>query len=237
MRSALFEAAPRGDYDNRTNRMEHAVRQLRGSDRLLIVDDAHKLTLPGLQCLFDFQDVARAIADKMVRRHPHVFADTNFRNLAEQNAAWEEQKAQERAAKGQHRAGVLADVPAGMPALTRAVKLTKRAARVGFDWPDLSHVMEKLREELGELEAEIAAADLDKAREELGDFLFVCANLARKLDIDPERAVRGANQKFLRRFAHIENRLAEQGRTPEDATLEEMDAFWDEARAADKVRV
>ena len=189
------------------------------------------------QGLFDFQDVARAIADKMIRRHPHVFADTNFRNLAEQNAAWEDQKAQERAAKGQHRAGVLADVPAGMPAMTRAVKLTKRAARVGFDWPNLSHVMEKLREELGELEAEIAAADLNKAREELGDFLFVCANLARKLDIDPERAVRGANQKFIRRFAHIENRLAEQGRTPEDATLEEMDAFWDEARAADKVRV
>jgi MazG family protein len=188
------------------------------------------------QGLFAFEDVARAISDKMIRRHPHVFADQSFANQAEQTAAWEDQKAEERAAKGAHRAGVLSDVPAGLPAMTRAVKLTKRAARVGFDWTELSHVMDKLREELGELEDEISAGDLDKAREEFGDFLFVCANLARKLDIDPERAVRGANQKFVRRFAHIEARLAETGRTPDQSTLAEMDAFWNEARAADKLK-
>ena len=122
----------------------------------------------------------------------------------------------------------------GLPALTRAAKLTRRAAQVGFDWPAVIQVMDKLREELAELEAEIEAGDQAKAREELGDLLFVCANLARKLDVEPEDALRGANAKFIRRFAHIEARLAEQGRGPAESDLAEMDRLWDEAKARER---
>jgi tetrapyrrole methylase family protein/MazG family protein/ATP diphosphatase len=183
---------------------------------------------------FRFDDVVNGLCDKMVRRHPHVFADVNFADQTEQTAAWEAQKAEERAAKGAHRAGVLDDVPASLPGLTRAVKLTKRAARVGFDWPDLQSVMAKLHEEIGELEVEIEAGDLEKAREELGDFLFVCANLARKLDLDPESAIRTANTKFIRRFAHIEAELAKDGRTPSQSDLAEMDALWDDAKRVER---
>ena len=186
---------------------------------------------------FDFTDVARAIGDKMVRRHPHVFGQDEVRDAEAQTLRWEEIKAAERAAKGQDRgetAGALHGVAIGLPALTRAAKLTRRAARVGFDWPSTAEVMDKLREEVGELEVEIAAGDLDKARAELGDLMFVCANLARKLDIEPETALRAANAKFERRFAHIERRLAEQGRTPAGSDLAEMDALWDEAKAVER---
>ncbi|NEX91408.1 nucleoside triphosphate pyrophosphohydrolase [Caulobacter sp. 17J65-9] len=186
------------------------------------------------QGLFRFDDVAEAMAEKLIRRHPHVFGGGDSRTADEQTVAWETQKAAERKAKQQH--GVLDDVPVGLPALTRAVKLTRRAGRVGFDWPTTAEVLEKLREEIAELEAEIEAGDMAKAREELGDFLFVVANLARKLDVEPEDALRAANAKFVRRFHHIEARLAETGRTPEQSTLEEMDGFWNEARAADKTR-
>ena len=186
------------------------------------------------QGAFAFDDVASAIADKMVRRHPHVFGEAAFDTAAEQTAAWESLKAAERAAKGTHRAGVLDDVPAALPGLVRAAKLTKRTARVGFDWPDAATVLDKLREETLELEAEIAAGDTAKAREELGDLLFVCANLARKLDVDPEAALRLANAKFIRRFAHIEASLATQGRTPEQSNLAEMDALWDEAKRIER---
>src|SRR5581483_5967119 len=129
---------------------------------------------------------------------------------------------------------VLDGVPVGLPALTRAVKLTARAARVGFDWPSTREVLDKLREELGELEAEIAASDLEKAREELGDLLFVCANLARKLQVEPEDALRATNAKFARRFGYIEARLAEGGRTPDQSDLAEMDALWNQAKAAER---
>ena len=183
---------------------------------------------------FAFDDVVIGLCDKMIRRHPHVFADASFNSLSEQTAAWEAQKAQERAAKGAHRAGVLDDVPAGLPAMSRAVKLTKRAARVGFDWPNLGEVMAKLREELEELQAEIDANDTEKAREELGDLLFVCANLARKLDVDPEASLRHANQKFTRRFNHIENRLADQGKAPQDVSLEAMETLWLEAKQIER---
>ncbi len=183
---------------------------------------------------FHFDDVATAIADKMERRHPHVFGDAHHRDSAAQTVAWEAQKAAERAAKGTERAGVLADVPAGLPAMTRAVKLTKRAARVGFDWPEVSMVMAKLREETDELEAELPGADPVLVREELGDLLFVCANLARKLDVDPEDALRAANAKFVRRFGHIEASLADEGRTPEQSDLAEMDQLWDEAKMLEK---
>ncbi|MFN7264915.1 MAG: nucleoside triphosphate pyrophosphohydrolase [Phenylobacterium sp.] len=184
---------------------------------------------------FAFDDVARAIVDKMIRRHPQIFGDAGQRTSGEQVRAWEEVKAAERAAKAP-RAGLLDDIPAALPGLTRAVKLSKRAAGVGFVWPDTHAVLDKLEEELAELRAEVAKGDRAALREELGDVLFVMANLARDLDIDPEDALREANAKFLRRFRHIEARLAEDGRTPHDSDLQEMDALWNEARAQDKTR-
>jgi tetrapyrrole methylase family protein/MazG family protein/ATP diphosphatase len=186
------------------------------------------------QGAFDFDDVANAISDKMIRRHPHVFSDADYGDSDKKDAVWESLKAQERAAKGADRAGVLDDVPAAMPALLRAVKLTKRAARVGFDWPTFSLVLAKLREEMAELEVEIEAGELDKAKAEFGDVLFVCANLARKLDIDPEDALRATNAKFIRRFSFIERELAARGKRPEQSTLAEMDALWDEAKALER---
>ena len=182
---------------------------------------------------FDFADVARAIADKMIRRHPHVFEDVRYKDVAEQTESWEQIKAGERAAKARSH-GLLGDIPAGMPALTRAVKLTKRAARVGFDWPSTREVFDKLREELAELEAEIDAGHTANMRDELGDVLFVIANLARKLDVEPEDALRASNAKFIRRFGHIEAALADQGRTPDQSDLAEMDGLWDQAKAKEK---
>jgi len=184
------------------------------------------------QGAFDIADVARAISDKMVRRHPHVFGDHAYETLSDQVAGWEQLKAQERQAKA--KTGVLDDVPTGLPALTRAVKLTKRAARVGFDWPTAHEVLDKLREETDEIAVEIEAGDLAKAREELGDILFVCANLARKLDVDPEDALRATNAKFTRRFGFVETELAKRGKTPDQSDLAEMDALWNEAKAAEK---
>jgi MazG family protein len=178
-------------------------------------------------------DVANAMADKLVRRHPHVFGEEAAKpSGSAQKARWEDIKAAERKAKAQH--GVLDDVPVGLPALTRAAKLTKRAGRVGFDWPSTDEVFDKLAEEVEELRVEIAAGDRDKAREELGDLLFVVANLARKLELEPEDALRAANAKFVRRFGFIEAELARDGRTPEQSDLAEMDALWDAAKAAEK---
>ena len=183
---------------------------------------------------FSFDDVARAINDKMIRRHPHVFADEIYASLSHQKAGWEALKAAERAEK---KAGgkaapesLLDDVPISLPALTRAVKLSRRAAGVGFVWPTVQEVMTKLHEEVGELEAEIAAGDLEKARQELGDVLFVVANLARTLEVDPEDSLRFTNAKFVRRFQYIEARLLERGRTPDQSDLAEMDALWDQAK-------
>ena len=183
--------------------------------------------------LFDFDDVAAAIADKLERRHPHVFGDeTAQADDKAQKARWEDIKAAERKARAQ--GGVLDDVPVGLPALTRAAKLTKRAARIGFDWPSIHEVLDKLDEETEELKVEIARGDVQKSHEELGDILFVLANLARKLDVEPEDALRGANAKFVRRFGFIEAELARDGRTPDQSTLEEMDRLWDAAKAAEK---
>lgn len=185
------------------------------------------------QGLFAFDDVAEAMCDKLVRRHPHVFADEAAQpDGPAQKLRWEEIKAAERASKAQH--GVLDDVPVGLPALHRAAKLTKRAARVGFDWPSTDEVFDKLDEEVAELRAEIAAGDLDKAREEMGDLLFVVANLARKLGVEPEDALRGANAKFVRRFGFIEAELAKDGRTPDQSDLAEMDGLWDAAKVAER---
>ncbi|MES3028063.1 MAG: nucleoside triphosphate pyrophosphohydrolase [Pseudomonadota bacterium] len=185
------------------------------------------------QGAFAFDDVANAISEKMIRRHPHVFGPESQRTSAEQTHAWEVIKAQERTTKGKNKS-LLDDVPTGLPALTRAVKLTARAARVGFDWPDVSFIFDKLREETAELAAEIEADNKAKMRDELGDILFVCANLARKLDIEPEDALRSTNAKFARRFQFIEAELAARGKTPADSDLAEMDVLWDAAKAAEK---
>jgi MazG family protein len=184
---------------------------------------------------FTFEDVAKSISDKMIRRHPHVFEDHSYDSVEAQTEGWESIKAAERREKGRG-ASLLDDVPVALPAMLRAVKLTKRAARVGFDWPDAAAVIVKLQEEVKELEAEIASGDQVKAREELGDLLFVCANLSRKLGADPEDALRAANAKFARRFGYIEGRLAAQGRKLEDSTLDEMEAIWIEAKQAERRR-
>ena len=173
---------------------------------------------------FTLDDVLRGIADKMVARHPHVFGDSVIASAEAQTLAWEVTKAQERAARAQ--GGVLDDVPLGHPGLTRAVKLQKRAARVGFDWPEVAQVVDKIAEEAREL---TEAAPKDRF-EEYGDLLFVMANLARHLDIDPEAALRAANDKFTRRFRFIEAALAAQGRHPSDSDLAEMDALWNAAK-------
>ncbi len=185
------------------------------------------------QGAFAFDDVARAINDKMVRRHPHVFAEETYASLAHQKEGWEALKAAERKGKGRSES-LLDDVPMGLPALTRAVKLSKRAAGAGFVWPTVQDVMAKLHEEIGELEVEIESGDLEKARQEMGDVLFVVANLARTLDVDPEDSLRFTNAKFVRRFQYIEAKLAERGRTPDRSDLSEMDALWNEAKVAEK---
>ncbi len=181
---------------------------------------------------FAFADVARAIADKMVRRHPHVFGDVAARSAGMAAGGWEGLKAQERAARAEH--GVLAGVPVGLPALTRAEKLSKRAARVGFDWPDVHAVLEKLTEETDELRVEFEAADPARLADELGDMLFVMANLARKLGLDPEACLRGANEKFARRFAGVEAMLAQEGRSPADTTLADMEGLWKEVKKTER---
>ena len=182
---------------------------------------------------FDFAAVAAAICDKMIRRHPHVFGEETYADLSAQIQGWETIKAGERAARGPQ-GGLLGDIPLGLPALTRAAKLTRRAAQVGFDWPTTAEVMDKLREEIEELQVEIDAGDTVKAREELGDLMFVCANLARKLDVEPEDALRTANAKFMRRFSYIEQQLAADGRRPDQSDLAEMDALWDQAKAVER---
>ncbi len=174
--------------------------------------------------LFDFADITRAIADKMERRHPHVFGEAATRTATAQTSAWEEQKRAERAARAE--TGVLAGIAVALPALSRAQKLTARAARVGFDWPDAAAVLDKLDEEASELRAELVDADRDRLEDELGDMLFVMANLARKLALDPEAALRRANAKFARRFAAMEARLAACGLAPADMTLAAMEAEW-----------
>lgn len=180
--------------------------------------------------LFNFDDVAGAIVNKLVRRHPHVFGDEHYDNETEQSQAWEQLKAQERGD-----VGALAGVSRTLPALTRAVKLQKRASRVGFDWDDPEPILGKIDEELDELEAEIQQqASHERLEDELGDVFFAVANLARHLKLDPERATRSTNRKFSRRFEYLEASLAAQGRRPEQASLEEMDVLWEAAKAAEK---
>jgi MazG family protein len=181
------------------------------------------------QGAFDFDAVAAAICDKMERRHPHVFGNASIADAEAQSVAWEEQKRRERAEK---HSSVLADVPVGLPALTRANKLGKRAAQVGFEWPDVNGALDKVEEELRELKQELGP-DIDRAAltDELGDVLFCIVNVCRYLKVDPEEALRATNAKFERRFHYVEERLKAQGRTPDEASLEDMDRLWDEGKA------
>ena len=185
---------------------------------------------------FDLEDVIRAICDKMIARHPHVFGTANRdKTPAQQTADWEAAKAAEREAAGGP-ARVLDGVALGLPALTRAVKLQKRAARVGFDWPSTDEVVAKIAEEAAELVEARTILTAREVEEEFGDLLFVMANLARHLDVDPEAALRAASAKFTRRFARIEDWLGEAGRTPAQSDLAEMDALWNRAKAEEKAR-
>jgi ATP diphosphatase len=184
---------------------------------------------------FDFADVAETIADKMLRRHPHVFGDVEIADAAAQTMAWEEHKAQERRAKGGDRKDSALDgVGIALPALTRAEKIQKRAARVGFDWPTAAPIFDKIEEEIAELRAELDANVPARLEDELGDLLFAVANLARHLDVDPETALRNATRKFERRFRRVETLLAESGKTASGSTLDEMEAEWRRAKAEER---
>ncbi|MFC4307506.1 nucleoside triphosphate pyrophosphohydrolase [Steroidobacter flavus] len=204
------------------------------------------------QGAFDFDAVANAICDKMERRHPHVFGDASIADAEAQTVAWEEQKRRERAQKrsGEEPTSVLDDVPVALPALTRANKLGKRAAQVGFEWSDVHGAIEKLDEEIAEFKAEVrshACLQADTAAEgherqherlaaEIGDVLFCVVNVCRYLKIDPEQALKRTNASFERRFRYVERGLARQGKTPQQATLAEMDKLWDEGKAHERRR-
>jgi nucleoside triphosphate diphosphatase len=190
------------------------------------------------QGAFDFGDVVEAITSKLIRRHPHVFGDQEARDPGRVKGLWEEIKAREKEAKAAQKAtqgkpapdGALAGVPVALPALTRALKLQSKASRVGFDWNDPRAVLRKIREEADEIEAALDDNDPGAAAE-VGDLLFAAVNLARHLDADPEALLRQTNQKFERRFSAIEEALTMLGKAPQDATLAEMDALWDQAKA------
>jgi ATP diphosphatase len=189
------------------------------------------------QRIFAFPDVVEAITAKLVRRHPHVFADAEGRTAEAVKGLWERIKAEEKAGRGEAEPkGALAGVPLALPALTRALKLQDKAGHVGFDWNDPRAVLAKVREEADEIEAELDSGENSKAAAEVGDLLFAVVNLARHLQADPEGLLRDTNLKFERRFASIEAALAARGKLPKDASLAEMDALWDEAKAAEKAK-
>ena len=187
---------------------------------------------------FTFEDIVQSVSDKMVRRHPHVFGNGTIADADAQTNAWEQQKAKERAEKAASKGDLpsaLDGVSISLPATLRAVKLQKRAARVGFDWPETIQVLDKLKEETEELvEAASQPDNQDHIEEEFGDLMFVMCNLARHLKIDPEEALRSANAKFTRRFKGVESELQKLDKTPEKSSLEEMDALWDKVKGAEK---
>ena len=187
------------------------------------------------QGAFDFADVVETITAKLVRRHPHVFADADGKTAKAVEGLWERIKAEEKAERGEAASGgALAGVPVALPALTRALKLQDKAGRVGFDWNDPRAVLAKIREEADEIEAELDRGDKGRMAAEVGDLLFAVVNLARHLDADPEGILRETNLKFERRFGSIERALTARGKRLQDATLAEMNALWDEAKAAEK---
>jgi tetrapyrrole methylase family protein/MazG family protein/ATP diphosphatase len=181
---------------------------------------------------FQFVDVVEAIADKLVRRHPHVFGDANIKTADEQTRSWEAMKAEERDARGA--ASLMDDVPRALPALLRAQKLQARAARSGFEWVEFKPILAKLAEETAELTRAVEAGKLDEVAAEFGDVLFVMVNLARRLDVDPENALRLTNAKFERRFRFIEDRCAASGRAMTEVPLEELESLWREAKIAER---
>ncbi len=221
----VAEAIDRGDMN--------ALRDELGDLLLQVVFHARMAEEDGL---FDFAAVARGISDKMIRRHPHVFGNQTVDSATAQTAAWEDQKAAERRATAEAEGrtpSVLDGVSIALPGLTRAAKLGRRAARVGFDWPDVSGVLAKTEEEITELRSEIAdGAMADRLEDEIGDLLITVANLARHLSIEPEAAIRRANRKFEERFRYVESRLRPHGRSPNDADAEELDELWNEAKQA-----
>jgi ATP diphosphatase len=189
------------------------------------------------QGVFDFADVVESLTAKLLRRHPHVFGEMRGLTPKAVEGLWERIKRAERAKTGGQPSGhesALAGVPAALPALTRALKLQGKAGKVGFDWNDPRAVLAKIREEVDEIERELAAGDHVTAGAEVGDLLFAVVNLARHLDVDPEAILRATNQKFERRFAAIERALADRGKSPQTASLEEMDELWNEAKAAER---
>jgi ATP diphosphatase len=193
------------------------------------------------QGAFDFADVVETITTKLIRRHPHVFGDVRGLSPDAVKALWERIKAEEKAERVKRindgralETGALSGVSKTLPALTRALKLQQKAGLVGFDWNDPLAVLAKIREEADEIEADPASGSRAEAAAEVGDLLFAVVNLARHLDADPEGVLRGANAKFERRFGAIEDALAQQGRKPQDASLAEMDALWEAAKAGEK---
>jgi nucleoside triphosphate diphosphatase len=223
----VADAIARGD-------LEHLKDEL-GDLLLQVVYHAQMAKEAGL---FDFDQVAEAITDKMVRRHPHVFGAATVESARAQSHAWEAAKAAERASKADRAEsphGVLDDVPLASPALVRAAKLQRRAAQVGFDWPEPGQVLDKIEEEIGELRAELGGStSRDRLSDEIGDLLFAVVNLARHLEVDGETALRQANAKFERRFRAIEDALRARGRRLEDASLDEMEALWQRAKIAER---
>jgi MazG family protein len=226
----VADAIERGDLDD--------LREELGDLLLQVVYHARMAEEQGS---FAFADVVDGISRKMVRRHPHVFGEAEIRGATEVKGLWDRIKHAEKAEKRNGAPlsdgeSLLDSVPAGLPALTRAVKLQHQAAKIGFDWATLKPVFEKLKEEIAELEAEIADGGAQAIAEEYGDILFVLSNVARHLRLDPEAALRRANAKFARRFKHVERRLREDGRPADQVRLDEMDAWWNEAKAAENAK-
>ncbi|MBT4889347.1 MAG: nucleoside triphosphate pyrophosphohydrolase [Rhodospirillales bacterium] len=224
----VADAVERGDMDE--------LRDELGDLLLQVVFHSRMAEEAGM---FDVEDVANSISEKMLRRHPHVFTDQRIDNAEAQTIAWEDIKAAERDNKAKrtgakHPASVLDGVANGLPALTRALKLQKRAARVGFDWADARLVIEKFREELDELDVELNANTLDQSRvqDEVGDLLFTCVNIARQLDIDPESALRHGNIKFERRFRELEENVRADGNKPQSMSLDALEEAWHAAKAS-----
>jgi ATP diphosphatase len=226
----VADAISRGDLDDLKDELGDLLLQVVFHARMAQEQNA-----------FAFPDVVQAITEKLIRRHPHVFGDKGGMKTAEVNVQWDAIKAEEKAAResagrapAPGRDGALAGVSAGLPALTRALKLQQKAGKVGFDWNDPKAVLAKIREETHEIEAELESGKRDEIEAEIGDLMFAVVNLARHLNVDTETALRATNLKFERRFAAIEDALAAQGKTPADASLDEMDALWDAAKAAEK---
>jgi ATP diphosphatase len=216
----------------------HDFEDLRDELGDLILQPVYHAQMAAERGLFDLGDVVEAITTKLIRRHPHVFGEEAARDAGGVKARWDAIKADERVAKAQKRGtaetSILDDVAHALPALARAEKLSRRAATVGFEWPDVAAVTDKVREELDETLAAAASADRAAMHEEIGDLLFAVANLARHLKVDAEAALRDANLKFDRRFRHVEARAREDGVALEAAGLERLDGYWNEIRAADK---